>query len=196
MKVFWLNFEHFCLVLAYCSQGYWVTPLVARYYNAPFSQILSCLIEWVQHILDIACDLSHRTPVSNHDGTNCRRGNCLADIAVLFLPFHVQPLGVAGVILRKGLLDFTWGAGLEEYRIFSHILAVSGSLAFYCCLAVSDGVNFPFPRRRLISCVLVFGTVLHLEDNTYNDDVLAWHHCAYVVNYDVAKQLSVWIVSP
>ena len=80
--------------------------------------------------------------------------------------------------------------------IVSGGLSVSSSLALFRGFAVSDGVNFPFPRRRLISCVLVFGTVLHLEDNTYNADVLAWHHCAYVVNYDVAKQLSVWIVSP
>ena len=91
-----------------------MVPLVTRYCNAPYSKILSCLIQWVQHSLDIACELSHRTPVSDHDGTNCRRGNCFAEIIVQFFPFHVQPIGIAGVVLRKGILYFTYGAGLDE----------------------------------------------------------------------------------
>ena len=115
-----------------------MAPLVASYCNALSSKIISCIIQWVQHGLEIACAISHRTPVSNYDGTNCRRGNLLSDIIVRLLPFHVQTLEVAGVVLRKGLLYLTRGYGLEKSRLLPDS---SPSLAASIYIAASPSLT-------------------------------------------------------
>ena len=63
-----------------------------------------------------------------------------------------------------------------------NFLAVSGGLAFYCGLVVSDGVNFPFSTPRLISRVLVVGAVSHLADNTDYVDVITGNNFTHVVH--------------
>ena len=70
------------------------------------------------------CDLSHRTPVLKHDGTNFWGVYCLADIIIRFFNFHAQPLGGADVDLIKGLLYLTWGDGIEDLDYMAVIAAL------------------------------------------------------------------------